>query len=40
MYKDIFNNLIVSMVDAFALKKLQALEANYPVIKKPSDEVV
>lgn len=27
-------------VDAFALKKLQELEASYPVIKKPSDEVL
>ena len=27
-------------VDAFALKKLQELEASYPVIKKPSDEVI
>ena len=30
----------MSAVDAFALKKLQELEASYPVIKKPSDEVV
>ena len=30
----------LSAVDAFALKKLQALEASYPVIKKPSDEVL
>ena len=31
---------LVYAVDAFALKKLQELEASYPVIKKPSDEVI
>lgn len=29
----------MSAVDSYALKKLQELEASYPVIKKPSDEV-
>lgn len=30
----------MATVDAFALKKLQQLETTYPVIKKPSNEVI
>ena len=38
--KIVYGSHLVSTVDAFALKKLQELEASYPVIKKPSDEVI
>ena len=31
---------VVTVADGYALRKLQEVEATYPVIMKPTDEVV